>query len=371
MVRFHEGRLALALVVLALYTGASAWIVHGQANRYRQAVIASRGRSAAHPVILDTRKPGPARTSPSSEPPSDPREDKNAMARPAGPEAPTQPTAPAKSAEIAASASVKPSDSVPRVAQDQDRPTVGKSVPLPKHDPFWDSPEMKQVYDVEHLDADAERAIGEKIHAVVLRFHPTVMDGAILARIQAAADPFLEAVKRKDVTYTFTVLDSDAINAFSHLGGYVYVTRGLLNLIGDDEDYMLQFVVGHEIAHVDLRHTVKCLSDAGVRQLGLGTIGKVYLIIIPFAYLDAQDYEADHWVANRMSELDCSPFEVKAFLRRYERYAQEHGFAGGRATPQVGRDSSPLDNHFRAHVSPRSRLQRLIPASHPGSRPTK
>src|SRR3954452_13872062 len=34
--------------------------------------------------------------------------------------------------------------------------------------------------------------------------------------------------ERKVVKYTFTVLDSEEINAFALPGGYVYITRGLL-----------------------------------------------------------------------------------------------------------------------------------------------
>ncbi len=79
-------------------------------------------------------------------------------------------------------------------------------------------------------------------------------------RCRRPPKPFLKTCEHKDVHYTFTVLESDAVCAFSHPGGYVYVCRGLFNLIGEDEDYALEFAVGHEIAHVDLQHALAGLA---------------------------------------------------------------------------------------------------------------
>ncbi|MFO0951203.1 MAG: M48 family metalloprotease [Isosphaeraceae bacterium] len=74
---------------------------------------------------------------------------------------------------------------------------------------------------------------------------------------------------------TFTILESDTVNAFSHQGGHL--TLGLLRFLGED-DAALEFVVGHEIAHVDLEHAQRCLATPGGRlRLKLGTIRSVYL----------------------------------------------------------------------------------------------
>ena len=108
--------------------------------------------------------------------------------------------------------------------------------------------------------------------------HQTGHGGSAL---EDAAKPFLETVARKDIHYTFEIMDSDEVNAFSHPGGYVYVNRGLFGLIGEDEDYALQFAVGNEIAHVDLRHAIKCLQDPDIKEMSGGTIRKLYWLIIP------------------------------------------------------------------------------------------
>ena len=76
------------------------------------------------------------------------------------------------------------------------------------------------------------------------RFNRRLMTGALERRLADAAEPLLASVSRKEIVYRFIILDSKAINAFSHPGGYVYVTRGLLDWISEDEDYALRVCPG-------------------------------------------------------------------------------------------------------------------------------
>ena len=56
---------------------------------------------------------------------------------------------------------------------------------------------------------------------------------------------------RPDITYTFTVLDNDQVNAFAD-SGYIYVFRGLLAHLSSEAE--LAATLGHEIGHVTARH---------------------------------------------------------------------------------------------------------------------
>lgn len=53
---------------------------------------------------------------------------------------------------------------------------------------------------------------------------------------------------RPTLQWTFGVIDSPAVNAFSAPGGYVFVTRGLLRQVKNEAE--LAGILGHEIAHV-------------------------------------------------------------------------------------------------------------------------
>jgi predicted Zn-dependent protease len=55
-----------------------------------------------------------------------------------------------------------------------------------------------------------------------------------------------------DQRFTFTVLDTEIINAFAAPGGYIYVSRGLLPYLDSEEE--LAGVLGHEIGHVTANH---------------------------------------------------------------------------------------------------------------------
>jgi predicted Zn-dependent protease len=72
--------------------------------------------------------------------------------------------------------------------------------------------------------------------------------------------------ERKDVQYTFTVLNSEEINAFALPGGYVYITRGLLTLANNEAE--VAGVLGHEIGHVNARHTAERAGQQQNAQIG-------------------------------------------------------------------------------------------------------
>lgn len=60
---------------------------------------------------------------------------------------------------------------------------------------------------------------------------------------------------RPELKYTFAVLDTDEVNAFATPGGYIFVTKGLLKNIKSEDE--LAGVLGHEIAHVNMKHMYK------------------------------------------------------------------------------------------------------------------
>ena len=241
----------------------------------------------------------------------------------------------------------------------------------PKLDPFWDQAELKKAWDLAGLKTQDEIRLGGELSDLILQLNPPVKTGQYLRRVEEVAEPLLKMRLRKDIEYQFFVLDSDAAYAFSTPGGFVYVSRGLFNLIGEDEDYALEFVLGHEIAHVDLQHALKCLRDPGVMGLAGGTLQKLYLLILPYGYPDAMEFEADSRAYAWMRQVERTDREALAFLRKFVGYAEAHGFQDGRGKPEIGPRSSQLENHFRAHTAAWKRLKHLEPLTGKAANPAK
>jgi hypothetical protein len=69
---------------------------------------------------------------------------------------------------------------------------------------------------------------------------------------------------RPEIAWTFGVMNSPTVNAFSAPGGYVYVTTGLLKLV--DNEAQLAGVLAHEIGHISGRHVLKSYSQVKYQQ---------------------------------------------------------------------------------------------------------
>jgi len=74
--------------------------------------------------------------------------------------------------------------------------------------------------------------------------------------------------ERPELPWSFGVVDDPTPNAFALPGGYIFITRGLMNLLNSEAQ--LAAVLGHEVGHVTARHSVSQMSRAQLAQIGLG-----------------------------------------------------------------------------------------------------
>jgi predicted Zn-dependent protease len=78
--------------------------------------------------------------------------------------------------------------------------------------------------------------------------------------------------ERPDLPFTFQVVRDNNINAFATMGGFVYVTTGLM--AASDNEAQLASVVGHEIGHITGRHALKQMRQVAVTR-GIATAAGV------------------------------------------------------------------------------------------------
>jgi beta-barrel assembly-enhancing protease len=96
-----------------------------------------------------------------------------------------------------------------------------------------------------------------------------VNDPTQYERINRIGYALLPACERRNLRFSFKILNTSNINALSLPGGFVYVTKGILPLCTDQE---LAFVLGHEMAHVAKKHGIKQVEKQMMTDVGLATI---------------------------------------------------------------------------------------------------
>jgi predicted Zn-dependent protease len=96
-------------------------------------------------------------------------------------------------------------------------------------------------------------------------------DREIEAALQALADRLAANMDLpEDLRITVHYSDDEEINAFATLGGHVFVLRGLIERMPDEN--ALAMVMGHEIAHAGNRDIMANLGGALLVQLVLGAV---------------------------------------------------------------------------------------------------
>jgi len=109
------------------------------------------------------------------------------------------------------------------------------------------------------IGPEEERSIGGSVALeIVGRYGGIVRDEAITRRVNLVGKALARYSSRPDLEWRFGVMGSQTINAFSAPGGYVFITRGLYDILRSDD--ALAAVLAHEITHITSRHALKIIA---------------------------------------------------------------------------------------------------------------
>jgi predicted Zn-dependent protease len=112
----------------------------------------------------------------------------------------------------------------------------------------------------------------KEVHPMLLaQFGGVYDDPQLQAYVNEVGQRAAKVSQRPELQYTFTVLDSEEINAFTTGGGYVYITRGIMNYLNNEAE--LEAVLGHEIGHICARHPVRQQSKSTLAGIGAAAVG--------------------------------------------------------------------------------------------------
>ena len=106
---------------------------------------------------------------------------------------------------------------------------------------------------------DDERKAGEEIVAIYLGAAPLSADQQLNRYVSLVGLRIASQTERASLDWTFGVLESASVNAFSAPGGYVLLTRGLIDMLDSEDE--LAAVLGHEIAHITRQHHWKIIKQ--------------------------------------------------------------------------------------------------------------
>jgi predicted Zn-dependent protease len=110
------------------------------------------------------------------------------------------------------------------------------------------------------IGPEEERAIGESVALEIIgKYGGLVRDEEITKRVNLVGRSLAYYSSRPALDWRFAVLNSNTVNGFSAPGGLVFITRGLYDLAGAD-DNALAAVLAHEISHITGRHALKIVS---------------------------------------------------------------------------------------------------------------
>ncbi|MGE5817488.1 MAG: M48 family metalloprotease [Deltaproteobacteria bacterium] len=206
------------------------------------------------------------------------------------------------------------------------------------------SKEVAAVFGLYH-DAKLERYVSEVGNRVLATSH---------LRRPGVEEEF------RNTPVTFNILDSPIINAMALPGGYVYVTRGMLAHLNNEDQ--LATVLAHEIGHVAARHAAR---QAWQQQIGQGlllggallgqvaglpaqdilNLGGVAAQMLFLRYSREDELEADKLSVEYTSLAGYDARQVIPFFQALDRFQQKEG--------------QGVPSFFSTHPNPGDRIQRI------------
>lgn len=202
-----------------------------------------------------------------------------------------------------------------------------------------------------------DKSLGASLDAQIRanpREYPLLRNPSANAYVQRIVDRLIAAPEvkyRGTFAYKAEIINDDkTVNAFCTPGGYIYVYTGLLTML--DNEASLAGVLGHEIAHAELRHSTSRMTKAyGIQLLMDIALGKnankhVELAANAFAGLGLlknsrnDEMEADDFSFRYMRSTTWYPGAITYFFDKVK-----------------GRRGGDLDRLLSTHPLPQDRIE--------------
>ncbi|GHS87485.1 peptidase M48 [Campylobacterota bacterium] len=209
----------------------------------------------------------------------------------------------------------------------------------------------------EEITPEQEYFIGRAVGANILSFYKIyTKDPALTAYLNkiCLAIAINSPVPQIYNGYHAAVLDSSEINAFATSGGHIFVTRGLIAATKSED--ALAAVIAHEIAHIQLHHSINAIDNSRLTQalLVVGSsaaaasknkdlikltkifdesVSEIVTTMVEKGYSQSQEFDADKTALALLAAAGYDPSSIVEMLESLKTTAQKGGFGKTHPTP--------------------------------------
>lgn len=110
-----------------------------------------------------------------------------------------------------------------------------------------------------YYSTEQEVNMGRSIAKQIEKEYDPIDDPLVQKRVEDIGKKIAAVCDRKEIDYHFYAIDDkEDANAFALPGGFIYVNKKLMDVVGNDNE--LACILAHEVGHVVARHSVKKLQ---------------------------------------------------------------------------------------------------------------
>lgn len=203
-----------------------------------------------------------------------------------------------------------------------------------------------------------ERELGAYQAAYIDSTAPLITDSVITGYVASLTRSMTSRTSRANLDWRYRVVNASLVNAMALPGGFLYVTRGLIEQSGGMDE--LAGVMAHEIGHVVRRHSVKqmreskkqdvallmlCTLTSACRGIGGAIAVQVGADAASAQYSQHDESEADSAAVAITAAAGIDPEGLPGFLQK--------------VLEQRAEQPTPLEAFFASHPTDERRISAL------------
>ncbi len=209
-----------------------------------------------------------------------------------------------------------------------------------------------------YSDRQLEEQLGQEGCGSIEYYYRVEQNPALIERLERVAEPLIQRSHRKNIDYKFRILDTLEVNAFAAPNGYIYVTKGLFNVVESDDE--LAFVISHELGHIEKKHAViryrRAMATALIASIfiasasnnndqGAALMTTIMAGIVLRGYSREQEHEADQVAVARLKQANLDYQVYHTLMGRFMDMRKNRIYA--------------INKLFSTHPTPEKRIENL------------